>query len=310
VGLDPQDGNRRTKGEISSLCDGLYQIVERNQPCTVRQVFYLAVSAGLIEKTEAAYKGIVGRLLVKMRREGRMPYRWIADNTRWQRKPQTYPSLESALEETARFYRRDFWARAPAYVEIWCEKDAISGSIIPVTREWDVPLMVSRGFSSLSYLWEAAQTIKSVEKPAHLYYLGDHDPSGVHIDRSIERELRGFAPDAEIHFQRLAVLPSQIRKYKLPTRPTKKSDSRSRSFKGQSVEVDAIPPDTLKGLVRDAILQHVDQEELGRLKVVEEAEKDITKKVAAICSLGTEHLREFTDGYSYPWEHDYESEND
>jgi hypothetical protein len=310
VGLDPQNGNRRTKAEISQLCDGLYQIVERNQPCTVRQVFYLAVSAGLVPKTEAAYKGDVGRLLVKMRREGRMSYRWIADNTRWQRKPRTYSSLESALQETARFYRRDFWARAPAYCEVWCEKDAISGSIIPVTREWDVPLMVSRGFSSLSYLWEAAQTIKEANKPAYLYYLGDHDPSGVHIDRSIERELRGFAPDAEIHFQRIAVLPSQIKKYKLPTRPTKKSDSRSRSFKGESVEVDAIPPATLKKLVLDCIIRHVDQQELGRLKLVEQAEKDTLRKTAAICALDTEHLREFTSGFRYPWEHDDDSEND
>jgi hypothetical protein len=308
VSLDPQNANgRRTKAEISHLCNRLYEIVQTNQPCTVRQVFYLAVSAGVVEKTEAAYKSIVGRLLVKMRRDGRMPYHWLADNTRWQRKPQTYPSLASALEHTAHFYRRALWDRMPVYVEIWTEKDAISGSLVPVTAQWDIPLMISRGFSSLSYLWEAAQSIKAANKPAYLYFLGDHDPSGVHIDRAIERELRGFAPDAEIHFQRLAVLPAQIKQLKLPTRPTKKSDSRSKTFTGESVEVDAIPPAALKKLVSDAITQHVDQEELERLKTVEAAEKDTLKKIAAV---GMDAVQEFADGYRWVDAAENESNNE
>src|SRR5690606_2999373 len=123
-----------------------------------------------------------------------LPYEWIVDSTRWQRKPSSYCGLESVLAHTARFYRRDLWDQMDAYVEIWCEKDALSGVLYQVTGAWDVPLMVSRGFASHTYLYEAAQAIEAADKPTYLYFFGDHDPSGVHIDRSIERELRGFAP--------------------------------------------------------------------------------------------------------------------
>ena len=73
---------------------------------TVRQVFYQLVSLGVIDKTEGEYKSTVVRLLSQMRRSHEIPYRWIADNTRWQRKAQTWASLKQVLEDTARTYRR------------------------------------------------------------------------------------------------------------------------------------------------------------------------------------------------------------
>src|SRR5690349_15297430 len=104
---------------------------------TVRQVFYQATVQGLVPKTEAGY-GIVKTDLTLMRRSGELPYSWLADNTRWQRKPQSYDSVEAALEATAEFYRKDLWARADCYVEIWLEKDALAGVILPVTERYDV----------------------------------------------------------------------------------------------------------------------------------------------------------------------------
>ena len=92
------------------------------------------------------------------------------------------------------------WDEQNAYVEIWLEKDALAGVLVDVTQKWDVPLMVTRGFASLSYLHEAAETIRDQNKPTYLYYFGDHDPSGVDIPRQVERRLREFAPDSDITF--------------------------------------------------------------------------------------------------------------
>jgi hypothetical protein len=83
--------------------------------------------------------------LTLMRRAGSLPYDWLADSTRWQRKPRTFGSVEEALEDTARLYRKALWADADAYVEIWLEKDALAGVVYPVTEKFDVPLMVARG---------------------------------------------------------------------------------------------------------------------------------------------------------------------
>jgi hypothetical protein len=155
------------------------------------------------------------------------------------------------LQLTATTYRRAVWRNQPVYVEVWLEKDALAGVLLEETASWDVPLMVTRGYASLSYLFEAAQAIKAQDKPVHLYYLGDYDPSGVDIPRQVERRLCEFAPDAETHFERVAVTPEQIRTLQLPTRPTKKTDSRAKAFGNQSVEVEAIPPATLRKLIRD-----------------------------------------------------------
>src|SRR5258708_39082969 len=87
---------------------------------TVRQVFYQCTVRGVVEKTELGYLK-VQQALVKMRRNVMLPYGWLADNTRWQRKPSSYDSVEDALEETARFYRKNLWRDADCYVKIWLE---------------------------------------------------------------------------------------------------------------------------------------------------------------------------------------------
>ena len=246
---------------------------------TVRQVFYQMVSLGAIDKTEREYKNAVDRLLNEMRRAKELPFGWITDSTRWMRKPATFSSLKLALKRTSEVYRRSLWDNQDAYVEIWLEKDALSGVLYGVTEEWDVPLMVTRGYSSLSFLHGAAEVIAKVDRPVFLYYFGDHDPSGEDIPRKTEADLREFAPGADITFERVAVTPEQISQMGLPTRPTKKTDSRSKGFKGESVEVDAIPPAVLRQLAQECITRHIDQQQLHATKIAEASEKEIWGRI-------------------------------
>ncbi len=208
---------RKTQDEITTLKAALLTLIEPERPMTVRQVYYRAVSAGFIPKTEQAYKSL-GRYLCEMRRAGQLPYSWIADNTRWMRKPTTYNSMQDALMATAKAYRQALWSDARCRVEVWLEKDALAGVLYDVTYQWDVPLMVTRGYPSLTYLQSAAEQIREYPWPTYLYYFGDHDPSGVDIPRKIESELRELSGKAP-HFERVAVNPDQISRYNLQTRP-------------------------------------------------------------------------------------------
>jgi hypothetical protein len=168
----------------------IYKALEADQPMTVRQVFYRLTSQGVIPKLESEYNQTVVRLLGEMRRDGSIPFEWLADATRWMRKPTTYSSMEEALRNTAQAYRRDLWNDGSEYVEIWLEKEALAGVLVDVTDPWDVPLMVTRGYSSISYLHSAAKTIYERAKQGKrttLYYFGDRDPSGVDIDRAIRQ---------------------------------------------------------------------------------------------------------------------------
>ena len=155
----------------------------------------------------------------------------------------------------------------------------MSGVVYPVTYQYDVPLMVARGYASLSFLHSAAEDISDLEVPAYIYHFGDFDPSGVNAAEKIEQTLRELAPDAEIHFQRVAVTPAQIDNWNLPTRPTKTTDSRSKNFGDISVELDAIPPDQLRQLVQSAIERHLPKRQFEILKAAEASEREIIMRL-------------------------------
>lgn len=72
-----------------------------------------------------------------------------------------------------------------------------------------------------------------------------------------------------------AIMAAAFVEYGLPTRPTKHTDSRSRNFTGESVEVDAIPATILRQLVNDAITQHIDPDRLRITRRVEQSERDM-----------------------------------
>jgi hypothetical protein len=270
---------RATAAEVEARREALLDIIEAGRPMTVRQVFYQATVQSLVKKAESGY-GKVKTDLAIMRRDGSLSYDWLADNTRWQRKPRTFSSVEEALRDTAAFYRKNLWTAATSYVEIWLEKDALSGVVYPVTSMYDVSLMVARGYASLSFLYSAAEYISTLDVPTYVYHLGDFDPSGVNAGEKIEETLRELAPDADIEFERIAVTEEQIADWDLPTRPTKASDTRAKAFGSTlSVELDAIEPNQLRALVQEVIERHLPPEQFEILKAAEESEREIVARL-------------------------------
>jgi hypothetical protein len=271
---------RRSSGDIDQIRVAIYDFLAEEYPATVRQVFYAMVSRGVVAKTEGEYKRTIVRLLSGLRRDGLIPWSWIADNTRWMRRWTTYSGIEQALRRTAETYRRSLWDDADEYVEVWLEKDALAGVLYEVTGPWGVPLMVTRGYPSLTFLHSAAEAIAEVGKPTTIYYFGDRDPSGVDIPRKVAAGLREYAPDAEIDFDIVAVTEDQITELRLPTRPTKQTDTRAKSFEGESVELDAIPPSTLRDLATEVIQSHVDDHALEVMETMEAEERSTLQRLA------------------------------
>jgi hypothetical protein len=141
--------------------------------------------------------------------------------------------------------------------------------------------MVARGYASLSFLHSAAEYINALDIPAHIYHLGDYDPSGVNAGEKIEETLREMAPAADITFERLAVTPEQIAAWDLPTRPTKASDTRAKGFGDISVELDAIEPNRLREIVQRATERHLPPRQFKVLKAAEESERTLIRRLVA-----------------------------
>lgn len=255
----------------------LDDLVARYDRMTVRQVFYTLEVAGVVEKTEAGYRQVQTQVLA-MRRQGVLDWDFITDGTRWQRKPETWMSTDEYVENVARAYRRDLWRTQGYRIEVWLEKDALADVVIDVTAAWDVSLMVSRGQSSATFLHAAAKAAErhyqAFGGATAVYTLYDYDAGGDRAARTIARDLPELAGEAPVTVERLAVTPEQIEALKLPTRPAKRSDPEAAKWGDRpAVELDAIPPDRLRAMVEEAIVEHIDPRQWEIEQTIEAEER-------------------------------------
>lgn len=275
---------RATNAEMEERAEFFIDYAREHGPVTVRGLYYQAEVHRVpgIDKTDSGYDK-TQRQVLALRRASRLEYSWIADATRWMRKPDSFDSLTDAVQDTARFYRKALWRDAAAYVEIWVEKDALAGVIYPVTEVYDVPLMVTRGFSSETFCWEAVQARQGDPRPYVVYYLGDFDRAGHDAARSLQEKMERFASEVGIKvlFKQIAVTRNQIEYMELPTRPPKRNTPADRNWPHDvACELDAIPPDKLRELVEDSINVFLPQDQLKVLKAAEESEKELLQSWA------------------------------
>jgi hypothetical protein len=243
---------------------------------TVRQAFYALTVRGIIDKTEAGYRQ-VQRQILAARREGALPWSFIADATRWQRKPLSYDSVDDALADVARSYRRNLWRAQNVRIEVWLEKDALAAVVMQTTAPWDVPLMVSRGQASDTFCYSAGQAARAAWETAgvltRIFALYDADRSGRVAATKVREKLETYSGGAPIVFELLAVTDAQIVAWELPTRPAKENAEEI------AVELDAIPATKLVALVQGAIASCVDADAWDKERIVEMSEREVLTRM-------------------------------
>ncbi len=263
---------------------------------TLRQLYYRLVSAGAIRNTPVEYKRL-GAVMTRLREAGDVPRTWLVDHVRSTLKPSSWTGLADFAESVQACYRLDFWANLPHHCEVFVEKDAVAGTIQPVTVEYDIALRVCRGYSSISFAGEIGDLWRRVQKPIFAYYLGDFDPSGFDLERDLREKLERYSgraiwtyergddstytvkDDARcVSWVRLGVTVDDFAAHDLVRLPVKHADKRAtgfiREYGDDCAEIDAIPPTELRRRVRDAIHRHIDRERWESLRAVEEVEKD------------------------------------
>jgi hypothetical protein len=107
-------------------------------------------------------------------------------------------------------------------VEVWLEKDALAGVLVPVVvEECGLDLHVTRGYASVSYLQDAADFIRTDGRSTHVYLLTDFGLSGLGVADTTAAQLIRCSSPVEVRVERLGVDREQIEEWELPTRPTK-----------------------------------------------------------------------------------------
>jgi hypothetical protein len=241
---------------------------------TLRQLYYQFVARGFIENSERSYKSL-GCIISDARLAGLMDWDMIKDRARECVIPPHWKSPKDILVAAAQAFRLNKWEDQPIAVEVMVEKQALEGVLEPVCRELDISFTANKGYSSSSAMYEAGKRIarRAMDYArAHgkhggciVLYLGDHDPSGIDMARDVEERLKMFSEmDTTLSTIRLALNMDQVREYNPPENPAKVTDSRASSyikrFGEHSWELDALPPEALANLVRDAVADVRDQE--------------------------------------------------
>ena len=122
------------RGKNLALACVATEIAYNEKPLTLRGLMYRVVSAGWLPSTDREHYTRTGRIMTTLREAGVVPFSWIVDNVRSTIKPSSWSGLNDYVETVRDCYRKNFWDGLPAYCHIIVEKDAIAGTLAPVTR--------------------------------------------------------------------------------------------------------------------------------------------------------------------------------
>lgn len=235
-----------------------YAVLERLHPMTLRQLHYAIFSAAKIDYDNDLrdYRRL-SRVTTAARRRYRMaqlngtvaeygiPDDWIIDELREGESVNLWTDLGDYMDTVEAAYRRDNWQDQPVYVEVWSEKAAALASVRPVTRKLGVKLRPCRGQASQGMESQIGRLFEGIEKPIHIFYLGDHDPSGYSIESSIHARAE-VASGRKFQMRRLAIHGSDIEDFHLPPQTIKDTDVNREKFREKfgghdapTVELDA-----------------------------------------------------------------------
>ncbi len=274
---------KKFHGDRTRLINTANEIVEsyhaQGYRLTLRQLYYQFVSRDLIPNSERSYKNL-GATISEGRLAGLIDWDAIEDRVRRPRRALQFENIQDRVESAVANYRLPRWKGQLNYVELWVEKDALAGVLEPIAHEFHITLMVNRGYSSQSAMFESAQRFlaesQSGERGLYLLYLGDHDPSGEDMVRDVKDRLALFGVEG-LFTEKIALTMKQVEKYNPPPNPAKMSDSRAVGYVARhgesSWEVDALEPKVLVKLITDRLKKLVDQKMMDAIISHEESDK-------------------------------------
>lgn len=239
---------------LSERIDWAVEVLSAFHPQTVRQVYYVAISEGWLPPDRKgtkrrSYKAIQ-TALEKGRRRDVVPWDWITDVGRIYRRNFTEKNLADFARDAHLYYT----PMADHGCLLWVEKDTIVPTVEDLAREFVCPLVSGRGFSGLSHIREVALDLDTDVR--QVLFIGDHDPSGMVIDESLEANLiADFGVSWEV--ERIALTWEQAQG--LPHLDLKPTDSRTPGYEARygarAWEVEALPVERLREIVRDRLRQ-------------------------------------------------------
>ena len=273
---------RRGRGKAQKsldLINAAYRILSEIEPASVRAVCYRLFNEKLIASMAKSETNRVGTQVTWAREHREIPWEWIVDGTREIERPHTWDDPGQLLKSCARQYRQDFWRQQETLLILCSEKSTVAGTVKPVTDQYGVGFLSLHGYSSATSAHDLANLSKYSIRDVVLIYIGDWDPSGMHMS---EVDLPGRVDryGGFVEIRRIALTADDTAR--LGHAPSFSADEKRRDpryswyverYGRHCWELDALDPNTLRERVEAAIREYIDWDEWERCAKVEEAER-------------------------------------
>lgn len=280
--------SKKNQERLEQINEIIEEYQQQGYVLTLRQLYYQLVSRDVVPNKAAEYSKL-SVLLKEGRMAGVVDWDAIEDRLRKPSKPSSWDSPAQIIDSCISQYRKPRQEGQDVYLEVWVEKDALSGVLKRVTEKYGIPIVVNRGYSSASAMFDAYNRMAKhagSERKSKILYLGDFDPSGVDMIRDIRERLQEFINgssdsvvyDMDFEVDAIALTQQQIKHYNPPPNPAKITDPRAkdfvRKFGGLSWEVDALRPEVLHKVLEDAILENIDLQAYKTILQQEDKERE------------------------------------
>jgi hypothetical protein len=285
----PHGKTRRLIAQV----EGIRDLYADQLPLTIRQVFYVLVGRYGYEKTEKAYRNLT-EILITARRAGRIDWRDLRDGTLTIIPPYTRFATERSFydwlrREYVENFEIDPTIGQTVALEVWCEAAGMTRQLERIADPYGVTVYSGSGFDSLTAKFETVERIVKRQyegrgKSTVILRIGDFDPSGRSMVDAFAADVWSFLSEYPLYadgsredlanlldVKAVAVTEDQIDEHGLTTAPQKASDKRAR-FMRRTVQAEALPPDVLADVLKEAIEDELDvpmlkaQRERGELE--------------------------------------------
>ena len=189
---------RRWVADKNTVCGQVIAVLDQFSKAgfklTLRQLYYQLVAKEWIPNHLNVYKRLSG-ILDDLRYGGVVDWNAIEDRGRVPILSYSVRDIEHALSDTANQYRLNRQEGQEIMIELWTEKDAISGILRRAIDPYHIRLVVNKGYSSSSAMHRAYQrfvTKINMGRKVKILYFGDFDPSGLDMIRDIRDRISYF----------------------------------------------------------------------------------------------------------------------
>lgn len=187
IRLSPENKQR-----LQQINDIIVEYQQQGYKLTLRQLYYQLVSRDVIPNRQSEYAKL-SKVLVEGRMAGQVDWAAIEDRLRVAEKPSSWDSPVEIMDTVINQYEKPRMKGQANYLEVWVEKDALSGVLSVITEKYHVPILVNRGYSSVSAIYDSYKRFRVALESGQsvkIIYLGDYDPSGMDMIRDVtERPL-------------------------------------------------------------------------------------------------------------------------